>query len=328
MKKIIVTGGAGFIGSHLVDKLLKSNFKVIVIDNFSTGKINNLKLSKKNKKLKIVNANIANKNKIKKYFLNTHIVFHLAAIAEIVPSIENPEEYFETNVKGTLNILELVRSNNISKIVYAASSSCYGIPKKFPTDEKEIIDTKYPYALTKYLAEKMIVHWSNVYGINFMSLRLFNVYGPRARTSGTYGAVFGVFLAQKIANKPYTIVGNGRQKRDFVFVDDVVNAFIKSGLLNVKNEILNIGSSNTYSINYLVTLLGGKKVFLPKRPGEPDCTFANINKAKRVLKWTPKIKLKEGLEIMLKNLSYWKKAPLWDKKSIKKATSKWFEHLG
>ena len=264
MKKVIVTGGAGFIGSHLVDKLLQKNFNVVVIDNFNTGNIRNLKHCIKNKNLNIIKANIKNKKKISKYFKNVKYVFHLAAIAEIVPSIENPEDYFDTNVKGTLNILELVKENNIKKIIYAASSSCYGIPTKYPTDEKQDINPQYPYALTKYLGEQLIMHWSQVYGIKFNSLRLFNVYGPRSRTSGTYGAVFGIFLAQKIANMPFTVVGDGKQTRDFVFVKDVADAFYRSAIANVYNEIFNIGSNNSYSINYLVKLIGGKKIHIPK----------------------------------------------------------------
>lgn len=327
MKKVIVTGGAGFIGSHLTTNLIENGYKVVIIDNFNTGKLSNINHIKKNKYLSIFKADIRDKKKISKLFKNVDFVFHLAAIAEIVPSIENPEEYFTTNVNGTLNILELAKEYGIKKIIYAASSSCYGLPSKFPTDELQKIDTQYPYALTKYIAEELLIHWSNVYGINFVSLRLFNVYGPRSRTSGTYGAVFGVFLAQKLAKKPLTIVGNGKQKRDFVYVDDVVQAFIKSTNLRIKNQIFNIGSGNTYSINYLVNLLGGKKTFIKKRPGEPDCTFADISKAKKMLKWNPKITLKIGVNKLLNNISYWQDAPIWDKKSINKATKSWFKYL-
>ena len=328
MEKIVVTGGAGFIGSHLVDRLLKENYMVTVIDNFSTGKLSNLKSLKKNKNLKIINENIINKKKIKIYFKNIKYVFHLAAIAEIVPSIEKPEDYFLTNVSGTLNILELVRENNIKKIIYAASSSCYGIPKYYPTNEKEKTNPQYPYALTKFLGEQLIQHWSKVYGINYISLRLFNVYGPRSRTSGTYGAVFGVFLAQKIAKKPFTVVGDGKQSRDFVYVTDVVDAFYKSAFFKINNEVFNIGSGKTYSINYLVKLIGGKKINIPKRPGEPDMTFADIKKVKNKLKWKPVYNLSKGVKFMLKNINQWNDAPLWDEKKIKRATKSWFKYLG
>ncbi len=327
MKKVIVTGGAGFIGSHLTTKLIQKGYKVVIIDNFNTGKLSNISHIKRNKNLSIAKFDIRNKKKIRNLFKNVSFIFHLAAIAEIVPSIENPEEYFTTNVNGTLNILELAKENGVGKIIYAASSSCYGLPNKFPTDELQKIDTQYPYALTKYVSEELIIHWSSVYGIDFVSLRLFNVYGPRSRTSGTYGAVFGVFLAQKLAKKPLTVVGDGTQKRDFVYVDDVVDAFIKATNKKVKNQIFNIGSGKTYSINYLVKLLGEKKIFIKKRPGEPDCTFANINKAKKILNWKPKIGLKVGVNKLLDNISYWKDAPIWDKRSINKATKSWFKYL-
>ena len=277
--KIIITGGAGFIGSHLAEKLCKKN-KVIIIDNLSTGRLKNIETFK-NKAL-FVNADIS-KNSLKwiKHFKGVDKVFHFAALADIVPSIQKPEDYYKSNVNGTLNILETCRKYKVKKIVYAASSSCYGIAKEVPTTEKAKIDTQYPYALTKYLGERLIIHWSKVYKLNCTSLRLFNVYGPRSRTSGTYGAMFGVFLAQKIANKPFTIVGTGNQKRDFTFVSDVVDAFIKASNHKSTGEIFNVGSGRSVSVNYIVKQLKGSKVFIKKRPGEPDITFANISKIKK-----------------------------------------------
>ena len=328
MKNILVTGGAGFIGSHLTEVLVKKGFNVIVIDNLKTGKLSNLKSIMKMKNFKFVKNDIRKKISIERYFKKIDIVFHLAAIAEIVPSIESPEDYFNTNVTGTLNILQLCKKNRIIKLIYTASSSCYGIPKKFPTKENEKIDPQYPYALTKHMGEELILHWSKVYKLNYISLRLFNVYGPKSRTSGTYGAVFGVFLAQKIAGKPFTVVGNGRQKRDFVYIDDVISCLIKSALSKINNQIFNVGSDCTYSINYLVKLLKGKKISIPKRPGEPDCTFADISKIKKQLKWKPKFALDTGVSKLLNNLSYWENAPIWNSTKIKSATKKWFEYLG
>ena len=261
--KVIVTGGAGFIGSHLVERLVELNFKVIVIDNLYSGSLDNLKHLKN--KIQFYKLDISKKNNLEKLFKKTTYVFHLAALADIVPSIENPELYFKINVQGTLNILEASKKNNIRKIIYAASSSCYGIPKNYPTNEKENIVPQYPYALTKYLGEQLIIHWSKVYNVSFVSLRLFNVYGLKSRTTGTYGAMFGIFLAQKINNKPFTIVGNGQQTRDFTYVTDVVEAMIIAAKSKVKNNIFNIGSGNTYSVNKIVKLLGGKKIFLPKK---------------------------------------------------------------
>ena len=196
----LITGGGGFIGSHLAEKLLKLNHKVIVIDNFSIGRKSNLSNIKS--KIKIVNQDILNEKKIDKYFKGVDNVFHLAAMADIVPSIENPKLYFDVNVKGTLNILNSSVKNKIKRFIYVASSSSYGIPKKYPTSENAKIDPQYPYALTKRLGEELVMHYSKIYNLNSTSLRFFNVYGPRARTSGTYGAVFGVFLAQKISGKP------------------------------------------------------------------------------------------------------------------------------
>ena len=198
--RVVVTGGAGFIGSNLVEFLLKKKYKITIIDNLSTGNKDNIKNFKNS--VKFIKADISKINSWSKYFKNIDVVFHLAALADIVPSIQKPSDYFNSNVNGTLNIVNLCRKYKIKKLIYAASSSCYGIPKKFPTKENESISTEYPYALTKRLGEEIILHWAKVYNLNVKSLRLFNVYGPRSRTSGTYGAVFGVFLAQKLNNKP------------------------------------------------------------------------------------------------------------------------------
>ena len=325
-RKVIVTGGAGFIGSHLVDALLSKGFKIIVLDNFSTGRPQNLRHILD--KIQLVECDISKSGKWENLFKNTDYVFHLAALADIVPSIENPNDYYESNVNGTFNVLEACRKNKIKKIIYSASSSCYGIPDKFPTLESAEIRPQYPYALTKNLGEQLIMHWSQLYNLPSVSLRFFNVYGPRSRTSGTYGAVFGVFLAQKLAEKAFTVVGDGTQTRDFTYVTDVVAGVLAAAESNVSNEIINIGSDNTYSINQLIKLLEGEVTYIPKRPGEPDCTWADISKAKRLLNWSPKINLEQGVKILLDNISYWKEAPVWDEKSIEKATKKWFEFLG
>jgi len=323
MKKIIITGGAGFIGSHLVEKLCK-NYKIVVLDNFSTGRKKNLSHLKK---IKIVNCDISKKGNWEKEFVKASGVFHLAALADVVPSINYPDKYYQSNVTGSFNVMQACRKYNIKKVIYSASSSCYGIPKKYPTKENEKIDTHYPYALTKYLGEQICLHWGKLYSINVISLRLFNVYGTRSRTSGTYGAMFGVFLAQKLGNKPYTVIGNGKQTRDFTYVTDVVQAMILSFKSNLKNEILNVGSGKTISVNTIVKLLRGKKIYIPKRPGEPDCTFANIKKIKKLLKWKSKIDIKEGVKKLLRDIEYWREAPVWTPKKIKNATKDWFKYI-
>jgi UDP-glucose 4-epimerase len=298
------------------------------LDNFSTGRPDNLAKAKGNNNLKIIQADISEFEKIKLYFKGIDWVFHLAALADIVPSIVNPLGYYQSNVLGTLNVVEVARLNNVKKLVYAASSSCYGIPDVFPTPETADIRPQYPYALTKYLGEQTVLHWGKVYKLPVISLRLFNVYGPRSRTSGTYGAVFGVFLAQKINHKPYTVVGDGTQTRDFTFVTDIVNAFLAAAESNCKNEIMNVGSGNTYSVNRLVELLGGEVVHIPKRPGEPDCTFADTSKIEKLLGWKPKVSFEAGVKVMLENIDYWRKAPVWETETIARATKDWFKYLG
>jgi len=256
--KSIVTGGCGFIGSHIVDRLLAENHDVVVIDNCSTGRLENLEHQRENPRLKIIQEDICCYEKILPYFKDTDWVFHMAALADIVPSIQNPEEYFHSNVDGTFSVLQAAKKTNVKRFMYTASSSCYGIPDAFPTDEIADIRPEYPYALTKRMGEELVLHWGKVYNLPVISLCLFNVYGPRSRTSGTYGAVFGVFLGQKLAGKPYTIVGDGEQTRDFTYVTDVVDAFITAAKSNITNERFNVGSENTYSVNKLVELLGGE----------------------------------------------------------------------
>ncbi len=323
--RVIVTGGAGFIGSNLVEFLLKKKYKIIVIDNLSTGNKDNIKEFKN--KIKFVKADISSLGKWQKLFKNIDIVFHLASLADIVPSIQKPLDYYKSNVTGTINVINLCREYKIKKFLYAASSSCYGIPKTFPTSENEILSPQYPYALSKRLGEEIILHWGKVYKINVTSLRLFNVYGPKSRTSGTYGAVFGVFLAQKLHMKPLTIVGDGKQTRDFTYVSDVVRAFYLASKKNSKFRIFNVGSGNTISINKIAELIGGKKIYIKKRPGEPDCTFADITLIKKEIGWKPKINIVQGIKLLLKEINYWNKAPIWTKRKINIATKDWFKYL-
>ncbi len=323
-KNIVITGGAGFIGSHLVEKLFANN-SVYVIDNLSNGNLKNLKNFKKNIKFFKKDINEISELELPK---KIDILFHLAALADVVPSIENPREYFISNVKGTLEILEFARKKNIKKIVYAASASCYGIIKKHPTSENDLLDPQYPYALTKKMGEDLMLHYNKVYKMNITSLRLFNVFGTRSRTSGTYGAVFGVFLAQKIAKKKYTIIGNGRQSRDFTYVTDVCDAFLEAAQSKKTNgKIYNVGTGKSRSVNELVKLLGGEKEYIPDRPGEPKKTVANIYKIKKDLGWSPKVTFKNGVNLLLKNINYWDRAPLWTAKKISKATKLWFKYL-
>jgi len=323
----LVTGGAGFIGSHLVELLLSKGHTVQAVDNLSIGSMRNLAAVTHNSNFTFQEADISDKNAISNLFENIDWVFHLAGLADIVPSIENPDAYFASNVTGTYNIAQLAKESGVKKVIYAASSSCYGIPDIYPTPESANCSPRYPYALTKYLGEQVLMHWHSVYQLQVTSLRLFNVYGPRARTSGTYGAVFGVFLAQKLAGKPFTLVGDGSQTRDFTFVTDVARAFLAAAISPKSGLILNVGSGNSYSINRVIELLEGPVVHLPKRPGEPDVTFADIQAIRKELDWHPKVSLEEGIKVLQDCIDDWKDAPIWDTSSIEAATKSWFKYL-
>ena len=323
--KAIVTGGAGFIGSHLVDLLLKEKIKVTVLDNFSTGRPENLDHVRE--QIKLVECDLSVKGDWIQHFDNEDWVFHLAALADIVPSIQQPEAYFRANVDGTFNVLQAAKAAEVKRFIYIASSSCYGIPDKYPTPENAEIRPQYPYALAKRMGEELVMHWAHVYNFPALSLRFFNVYGPRSRTSGTYGAVFGVFLGQKLAGKPYTVVGDGKQTRDFTYVTDIAQAILVSAKSDRVGQIYNVGSGATVTVNRLVELLGGKRVHIPKRPGEPDSTFADISKIQSELGWEPQVPIEDGVAEILKHIDYWRDAPVWSPDSIAEATEDWFRYL-
>ena len=322
----LVTGGAGFIGSHLVDALLaqgrRSGYSIISPSAGSANLGNTVKIPAcKSYRAMLLTGRWRRRPGVAR-------IFHLAARAEIVPSIQDPEAYFRANVDGTFSVLEAARRHGVNRIVYVASSSCYGIPTKYPTPETAPTDPRYPYALTKYLGEQLAMHWAQVYRLPVVSVRFFNVYGPRSRTSGTYGAVFGVFLAQILAGAPLTIVGDGEQTRDFTFVSDVVDALLAAAEKGRNGQIYNVGSGHPVSVNELVRLLGSPaSVHIPKRPGEPDCTWADISKIARDVGWRPKVNFAEGVGIMQKNIDYWRDAPVWTEARVAEATSDWFRFL-
>jgi len=325
--KTLVTGGAGFIGSHLVDRLLEDGHEVTVLDNFATGNPESVAQHHGSPNFHLQQVDVTDYEAIQPHFHDVGWVFHLAALADIVPSIKQPMDYHRANVDGTVNVLEASRLAGVKRFIYAASSSCYGIPDIIPTPETASTKPEYPYALTKYLGEQYVLHWGKVYKLGVLSLRLFNVYGPRSHTTGAYGAVFGVFLAQKLHNRPFTVVGDGTQARDFTFVTDVVNACIMAAESDISNEVMNVGSSNTYSVNRLVELLGGDVLYIPKRPGEPDCTYADISKIRKMLGWEPKVSFEEGIKIVLEHIDWWQEAPVWTPETIRSATEEWFKYL-
>jgi UDP-glucose 4-epimerase len=323
----VVTGGAGFIGSHMVDVLLQSGYAVRVVDDLTRGHRGNLEQQAGHPDLACHWEDIRALAPGSPIFAGARFVFHFAGIGDIVPSIENPTEYMDVNVQGTVRVLECARACGARKFVYAASSSCYGLAA-VPTDEAHAISPQYPYALSKYLGEQAALHWHKVYGLPVISLCIFNAYGPRVRTTGAYGAVFGVFLKQKLAGKPFTVVGDGTQRRDFIYVTDVAEAFLAAAESGIAGERFNVGAGNPQSVNRLVELLGGDVVHVPKRPGEPDCTFADIAKIRRRLGWQPKVSFEQGIARMLADIEHWREAPLWEPESISVATRAWFKYLG
>jgi UDP-glucose 4-epimerase len=322
----VVTGGAGFIGSHMVDVFVNNGFDVRVIDNMIGGREANLAHHAGNAGVTLEKADIRDLKPDSKLFAGAQCVTHFAGIGDIVPSIERPAEYMDANVMGTVRVLEAARAAGVKKLVYAASSSCYGLAQT-PTREDHPIIPLYPYALSKYQGEQAAFHWHKVYGLPVNAIRIFNAYGIRSRTSGAYGAVFGVFLKQKLANKPFTVVGDGTQTRDFLYVRDVAEAFFAATQADKVGEVWNLGAGKPQSVNRLVELLGGEVTYLPKRPGEPDCTFADISKIQRDLGWSPKISFEDGVGRILANIEYWREAPLWDTASIAKATETWFKFM-
>ena len=324
--KVVVTGGAGFIGSHLVDVLVEGGHEVVILDNLSTGRLINIKHIRDH--IKLIECDIGVAGDWSAEFNRVDHVFHLAALADIVPSIQEPDAYFRANVDGTYNVLRASQKAGAKRFLYVASSSSYGFPDTYPTSENAAIRPQYPYALTKYIGEELVMHWAKVYQLPALSVRFFNVYGPRSRTSGTYGAVFGVFLAQKLAGEPFTVVGDGEQTRDFTYVTDVVQALITASNSDQTGKAYNVGSGVTVSVNELVELLGGDKVYIPKRPGEPDCTHADISQIRKELGWKPQVTIEEGVMEMLKHIEYWREAPVWTPDSIAGATRDWFRYLG
>ncbi len=322
----VVTGGAGFIGSHMVDLLLDRGFSVRVIDSLVGGRERNLEHHGDNANLACEWRDIRGIAGDDSLFREARYVIHFAGIGDIVPSIEQPVEYMEVNVQGTVKVLEAARAAGVEKLVYAASSSCYGMAET-PTAEDHPIRPQYPYALSKNMGEQACFHWRGVYGLAVNSIRIFNAYGTRSRTSGAYGAVFGVFLKQKLEGKPFTVVGDGAQRRDFLYVSDVAEAFFAAAETDRVGEVWNLGAGNPQSVNHLVELLDGEVVYIPKRPGEPECTWADISKITTDLDWRPKVSFEEGVGRVLAEIDYWREAPLWDPESISQATETWFKHL-
>ena len=285
MKKVVVTGGAGFIGSNLVDELINQNIEVIVIDDLSTGFKKNI-----NPKATLHTLDISrHKTQIEKLMVGVDVVFHLAALARVQPSIEDPQTFNEINVNGTLNVLFAAHKAGVKRVVYSASSSCYGNNKTFPTPETELTNPLSPYGLQKYVGEQYCKMFSEVYNLDTVSLRYFNVYGERMNFEGAYKLVIAVFAEQMMQGKPLTITNDGEQKRDFTYVGDVVEANILAAThpKKLNGESFNIGNGDNYSVNELADMFGGEKQY-GNKVLEPFITLADNTKAKEILKWEPK----------------------------------------
>ena len=291
MQKIIVTGGAGFIGSHITDLLIENNYEVHVIDNLTTGKKENI-----NKKAVFHEIDIRNLSELKPVFENAYAVFHEAAFPRVQPSIEDPITTQEINVNGTLNVLVAARDAKVKRLIYAASSSAYGDQEKFPLTEDMQGRPLSPYGLQKYTGELMCRLFSDIYGLETVSLRYFNVYGPRASDEGAYALVVAKFLKQRKEGTALTIVPDGNQSRAYTHVKDVARANFSA--LNSekvgKGEVINIGGVRDYSVNFIADLIGGEKIFIERRI-EQRKTVADISLAKKLLGWEPEIEFTEGV---------------------------------
>lgn len=317
MEYDLVTGGSGFIGSHLCDSLISQGRRVVSLDIQEPRHFNPL--------LEYVKHDV--REPLPEISGTLRHVYHLAALADIVPSIERPCDYFETNVQGTVSVIDYARRHDAERFVYAASGSCYGASPAVPTNEAAPIDCAYPYAMSKYLGEETALHCGRVYSLPVTSLRLFNVYGLRSRTTGSYGAMFGVFLAQLLAGKPLTVVGDGEQARDFTHVSDVVDAFIRAAN-SPRSGVYNVGTGKPVTVNRIVELLGSPAVVhLPKRPGEPQVTQADPTRIALNLNWRGCVSIEAGVVELISHISDWSAAPVWDVRAIEEATREWFACL-
>ncbi len=298
MAKIIITGGAGFIGSNLADNLIKKGHEVLVIDNLSTGKKENL-----NPQAKFFEADLRDFAQIRPIFDGVDFVFHEAALPRIPLSIEKPKESNDINIGGTLNALIASRDAGVKKFIYAASSSAMGSNAKLPMREDALCQPLNPYALQKYAGELYCKIFYDIYGLKTVSLRYFNVYGPRQPREGTYMPVIGIFLTQKSQGKLLTVTGDGEQTRDFTHVYDVVRANVSAMESDKvgKGEVINIGGGSNHSINAIAKLVGGEISHIPSLAGEMRDTLADITKAKELLDWRPEINLEEGIKMLLEN---------------------------
>jgi UDP-glucose 4-epimerase len=296
MRKALITGVAGFIGSNLLDHLLsRTDWVITGVDNLSTGSEDNIAHQANNLRFKFLKQNCSDLKTLKEF----DFIFHLAALPRIQPSFEFIKEHLEANLMQAVHLIELmVKEEHYPRFVYSGSSAIYGTPEKTPTDESASINCLNPYAFQKYEVEKYLELISERYPLNYVTLRYFNPYGPRSfnpkNAFNPYSSVVGIFLNKKKEGKPLLITGDGSQKRDFIHIQDLAEANYKAAICPaILNTMFNIGNSSTLSILELAKMISDKYEFIPKRKGEADITFADINKAKKMLGWEPKYSLKE-----------------------------------
>jgi UDP-glucose 4-epimerase len=303
MPGVAVLGGAGFIGSNLVDELIEQGHEVTVLDNFSEGKVENLRKNPTNPKvyhphLEVLRGDIRDFDVVRRVVDHKEWVFHLAAMSRIQPSISDPVFTMHQNIIGTVNVLEACRQAGVKRVVYSASSSAYGNKNTPPLSENMKTDCLNPYSLSKKVGEELVDLYSNLYGLSGVSLRYFNVYGPRHQEEGSYATVIAIFMKQKKYGRKLTVVGDGEQRRDFTFVSDIVRANILAAMNRDVSGVINIGTGKNYSINEIASKIGGEIEFIPPRPAEARVTLADSSKAYELLGWKPLISLDQGLLII------------------------------
>lgn len=295
-KKIcVVTGGAGFVGSHLVERLVDLGHKVIVLDNLSSGKIQNLKKVKK--KIKFFKIDLSKKKNIEKYFKNVNWIFHLAGVSSVTQSILHPIKYYLNNVQSTINLLNAIKYQKIEKMIFFSTAALYGNPKKLPINENSKIQILNNYSFSKKICEEILEHWWKVFKTNIVILRVFNVYGSRCKDTPGDGNVVGIFYKKFLQKKTFMVYGNGKQTRDFIYIADVLDALIKLAKSKIKFDIFNLGSGKQTSINDLVKTIGVKKFkYLPKNKHEIENSIACIKKLKKSIGWVPLTKIEKGIK--------------------------------
>ena len=304
-KKVLVTGGAGFIGSHLVDRLINLGAKVIVLDNLVSGKIENIKHNLK--KIKFIKDDIRDSFALDKALDGVDLILHQAALRSVPKSTKDPEGYHDVNVNGTLKLFLKAKEKGIKKIVFASSSSVYGETDKFPEKEIDLVKPISPYAATKLICEHYAYVFYKLYNLNIISLRYFNVYGPRQSLDDEYAVVIPKFINCLLKEESPPIYGDGDQERDFTYIENVVDANILALTNNdVKEGVFNIANGKPHSVNELLKTLKKitkkdiEPIYLDPRPGDVRKTHADIKNAKRLLGYIPKISFYEGLVLTVK----------------------------